>query len=68
MGLYGATHAKPMHGACYREPESWIIVRIKALEVCYMMLIIGQNTLVRTILRDIIVINSVAVRFKDFWQ
>ena len=56
---------KPMPNAKLRLPRSSIITPIKRIQLCYMMLIIGENTLVLRLLKVIIVLNSTATSKKS---
>ena len=56
---------KPMPNAKLRLPQSPIITPIKRIQLCYMMLIIGENTLVYCFLKAIIVLNSTAASKKS---
>ncbi len=62
MGLTCIKHGKSMHRAWLREAESLIARQHEPVQHCYMMLIIGCNSLVISVLKVIIILNSVAAR------
>ena len=65
MGLAWMNHAKPMPWADFRWSKTLIWPPYKGMQLCYMMLIIGENTLVYCFLKAIIVLNSTAASKKS---